>query len=64
MQILQGLSMKKAGRPKKETEQVCVRCEMDLINALDSLRDQEEDQPNRPEMVRRIIERYLEDQNG
>ncbi|MBU2994038.1 hypothetical protein Q4555_15630 [Octadecabacter sp. 1_MG-2023] len=37
---------------------------MDLINALDSLRDQEEDQPNRPEMVRRIIERYLEDQNG
>jgi metal-responsive CopG/Arc/MetJ family transcriptional regulator len=51
---------KKLGRPPKDTEANNVRLSRDLIDKLDDLRKTERDLPSRPEMIRRIMERYFE----
>lgn len=48
------------GRPKKDTLGVMLRLPSDLLEAVDALRRDEADIPTRPEMIRRIIARYLE----
>jgi len=53
--------MEKTGRPKKETEQICTRFEIDDVLALDELRKTEKDLPSRPEMLRRVLSRYVKD---
>ena len=50
----------KIGRPKKQTEQVSLRVEKTAIGEIDELRTMEKDLPSRPEMIRRVIARYLE----
>ena len=52
--------MKKTGRQKKQTEQVSLRVEKTTIREIDELRRMEKDLPSRPEMIRRVIARYLE----
>jgi metal-responsive CopG/Arc/MetJ family transcriptional regulator len=47
--------MKKLGRPSKETEAVNVRLELAMIEKLDDARRSERDLPSRPEMIRRIL---------
>lgn len=64
MQKVKAFLMAKTGRPKKDTEQICVRYDVDVVSAIDELRKKEDDLPSRPEMLRRIVDRYLEDQNG
>lgn len=53
--------MKKQGRPKVDTEQVTLRLHVDVIAALDELREAKTDKPSRPELIRRIIAAHLED---
>lgn len=52
--------MKQMGRPKKETEAVNVRLPVETISKLDGFRKEEDDLPTRPEMVRRILDRWIE----
>lgn len=49
------LKIMPAGRPKKDSEAVNVRMERDMLDALDRYIEGEEDRPNRPEAVRRIL---------
>lgn len=56
--------MKKLGRPTKETEAVNVRLEMDMIQQLDNARRSEADLPSRPEMIRRIMRSWMNDNIG
>jgi len=53
--------MKKQGRPKVDTEQVTLRLHVDVIAALDELREAKTDKPSRPELIRRIIAAHFED---
>lgn len=55
--------MKKVGRPPSDTEQVTLRLSKDVVQTLDQLRKLEADLPTRPEMIRRILQLWLE-QNG
>lgn len=52
--------------PKKDTEATTLRLPREMIEALDDLRRKEPDIPSRPEMVRRILAKYLgmEDLDG
>lgn len=53
--------MAKMGRPKVDTEAVTVRMHVDQIRELDEARKLEPDLPTRPEMLRRIFQRWLDD---
>lgn len=54
---------KKMGRPIAGTEPVMIRMTRDMIAALDEHRRLAEDLPTRPELIRRIVAQWL-DQNG
>ena len=51
------------GRPEVDSMAINTRMQMDLVRRLDDARRREEDLPNRPEMIRRILEDWL-DRNG
>ena len=48
--------------PKKDTEALTLRLPRELISQLDEVRRDEHDIPTRPEMIRRILTEWL-DQN-
>ena len=56
----EAVNVARTGRPKKQTEQVSLRVEKTTIGEIDELRRMEKDLPSRPEMIRRVIARYLE----
>ncbi len=47
------------GRPPKDSERVEVRIERDMINALDAYAGDQDDEPKRPEAIRRILREWL-----
>ncbi|MBK5927290.1 ribbon-helix-helix protein, CopG family [Rhodobaculum claviforme] len=49
------------GRPRADTEAVNLRLPRALIHQLDELRRQETDLPTRPEMIRRILQSWMEE---
>lgn len=51
---------KKRGRPPVDSQEVSVRMERRLIEAVDEWRDGQPDALTRPEAVRRILTRFLE----
>ena len=51
---------KKVGRPPSDTEAINLRLPREVIEELDDLRRKEVDVPTRPEMIRRIIQEFLE----
>ena len=57
------MSVKKVGRPKKDTEQVTLRLDVSMIKDIDGVRKAQDDLPSRPEMIRRIIDAWLEQQD-
>lgn len=54
--------MAKMGRPKVDTEPVNVRMDRELLQALDDYRRSQDDLPTRPEVVRRALQEWLEQQ--
>ena len=52
--------MNKIGRPRTETEAVTLRLSKDMIAQIDELRRSEDDIPTRPEMIRRILQDWIE----
>jgi metal-responsive CopG/Arc/MetJ family transcriptional regulator len=46
--------------PKKDTEALTLRLGKEMIEAIDALRRDELDIPTRPEMIRRILQTYIE----
>lgn len=52
--------MKSRGRPKVDTQPIMVRMPTELIVQLDDVRRLEQDLPSRPEMIRRIVEQWLD----
>ena len=50
---------KKMGRPAVDTAPVTVRMERGQLNQLDAWREAQEDQPGRPEAIRRLVEKGL-----
>jgi metal-responsive CopG/Arc/MetJ family transcriptional regulator len=46
--------------PKKDTEALTVRLPREVIAQIDDVRRLEEDIPTRPEMIRRILQDWLE----
>ena len=55
--------MAKRGRPEVDSIAINTRMEMSMVRRIDEARRREEDLPNRPEMVRRMVEDWL-DQHG
>ncbi len=53
--------MAKVGRPRSDTEQITVRLSTDLIANIDQLRKGEHDIPTRPEMIRRMLQSWIEE---
>lgn len=51
---------KSKGRPAVDSEAINVRMERSLIDRLDEYRRGQPDLPNRPEAIRRLVERGLE----
>jgi metal-responsive CopG/Arc/MetJ family transcriptional regulator len=51
----------KTGRPKSDTQAVLVRMSSKMIEKIDDLRRREEDLPTRPEMIRRLVEKQIEE---
>ena len=45
--------------PRKDTQQINLRLEADLLTEIDALRRQIENPPTRPEMIRRILTDWL-----
>ena len=54
--------MAKRGRPEVDSIAINTRMEMSMVRRIDEARRREEDLPNRPEMVRRMVEDWLERQ--
>ena len=52
--------MNKIGRPRTETEAVTLRLHKDMIEQIDELRRSADDIPTRPEMIRRILQDWIE----
>ena len=48
-------------KPRKLTHAVMVRIPEPMIEALDRLRAEKPEHPSRPEMIRRIVSDWLED---
>jgi len=46
--------------PKKDTEAVMLRLPRNMVAALDERRRQADDLPSRPEMIRRILTEWLD----
>ncbi|WP_373030624.1 ribbon-helix-helix protein, CopG family [Sulfitobacter sp.] len=55
---------KKMGRPKIDSEAVNVRLTRDVIGRIDEARKEQPDLPTRPEMIRRMIEDWLDKDDG
>jgi metal-responsive CopG/Arc/MetJ family transcriptional regulator len=53
---------KKMGRPPVDSEAVKVRLERKLLNRIDQWRDNAPGRPNRPEAIRRLVEKGLSDE--
>ncbi|MGZ9812344.1 ribbon-helix-helix protein, CopG family [Pseudoroseicyclus sp. H15] len=51
----------KRGRPEVDSIAVNTRMQMELVRRLDEARKREDDLPNRPEMIRRILEDWLDE---
>lgn len=51
---------KSMGRPRLDSEAVTVRMVRDMLSALDDWRRGQSDLPNRPEAIRRLIQKGLE----
>jgi hypothetical protein len=49
----------KKGRPSADTEAVNLRLPRTMLVALDDFRRRQEDLPNRPEAIRRLMEKAL-----
>ncbi|GGA63893.1 hypothetical protein GCM10011499_37870 [Pelagibacterium lentulum] len=49
----------KGGRPAVDSERVDVRLPRELLDGIDAFSDSENDNPGRPETVRRIIRDWL-----
>ena len=49
------------GRPPKDTQAVMIRLPRIMIEALDRLRAEKPEQLTRPEMIRRILSDWLEE---
>jgi metal-responsive CopG/Arc/MetJ family transcriptional regulator len=47
-------------RPKADTEAMNLRLPRDILDALDDMRREEKDVPNRQEMIRRILVKAIE----
>ena len=56
--------MKSRERPKPDTQPVLVRMRQGLVDELDDARRAAADLPSRPEMVRRILEKWVEGRKG
>ena len=52
--------MNKIGRPRTETEAVTLRLPKNVVAQLDEFRRSEDDIPTRPEMIRRILQSWIE----
>jgi len=52
--------MTKRGRPKTDTSAVMVRINKDMLDAVDAECQKHPDSPSRPEMIRRIISDWLQ----
>ena len=50
--------------PRKDTQQINLRLESDLLIEIDALRRQIENPPTRPEMIRRILTDWLASSDG
>ena len=48
-------------KPRKDTHPVMVRLPEPMIEALDRLRAEKPEHPSRPEMIRRIVSEWLEE---
>ncbi|MCK0166973.1 hypothetical protein MWU52_05355 [Jannaschia sp. S6380] len=48
--------------PKRDTKAIMVRLHAATLEAIDDLIDKADDQPSRPEMVRRVLKQSLRDQ--
>ncbi|MCH8518091.1 MAG: ribbon-helix-helix domain-containing protein [Cyclobacteriaceae bacterium] len=46
--------------PKKDTEALTLRLTKDMIDAIDAIRRNQGDIPTRPEMIRRILQAWIE----
>ena len=49
------------GRPPKDTQAVVVRLPRPMIETLDRLCAEKPEHPSRPEMIRRIVSEWLEE---
>lgn len=47
------------GRPSKDTQAITLRLSADQIRRLDDFRREEADLPNRPEAIRRLLDKAL-----
>ena len=47
--------------PKKDTEALTLRLPREIIAQIDEIRRGEEDIPTRPEMIRRILQSWIEE---
>ncbi len=56
--------MAKMGRPKTDTMGIMLRLPNDVVRKIDDLRRDETDIPTRPEMIRRIINDWIENNAG
>jgi hypothetical protein len=49
----------RTGRPPKDTQAITLRLSTDQIRRLDDYRREQEDLPNRPEAIRRLLDKAL-----
>lgn len=52
--------MAKMGRPAKDTAPVTIRMDLEMLAAIDEFRRRHEDLPSRPEVVRRVMNDWLQ----
>ncbi len=52
--------MARSGRPKTDTQPMSLRMKTETLKRLDNARRKIDDIPTRPELVRRIVEEWLE----
>jgi len=50
---------KRIGRPPVDSEQITVRIQRPMLDALDDWRERQDDKPGRPEAVRRILKKEI-----
>ena len=56
--------MAKMGRPKLDTEPVTIRMDRQMLKAIDDYRRLQQDLPSRPEVVRRVMTKWLDARAG